>query len=192
MTYRSNFVKALAIKEANKKRILELCPDLLDESGLYFLTRSENGFRYAYVGQSIHILTRLAEHLSGYQHIDLSIKKHGLCSDKNPTGWNIEYCYLPADKLDEAERDNIRYFADKGYQLRNVTSGSQGVGKRGLEGQRPSRGYYDGLEQGKKNAQRFVADLFNKHLNFVPKRDPPTKLQEKAMQKMEDFVNGDT
>lgn len=34
----------------------------------------ENGFRYAYIGQAVHILTRLAQHLVGYQHIDLSLK----------------------------------------------------------------------------------------------------------------------
>ena len=49
-----------------------------EDSGIYVFTRQENGFKYAYVGQAKHILTRLAQHLNGYQHIDLSIKNTAL------------------------------------------------------------------------------------------------------------------
>lgn len=67
-----------AIESKNRKRLLEVNPSLTDESGIYFLTRTdENGFRYAYIGQAVHILQRLAQHLVGYQHIDLSLKNMG-------------------------------------------------------------------------------------------------------------------
>ena len=78
-----------AIEQSNKRKLLQAFPYLTDESGIYVLTRGENGFKYAYVGQAKNILTRLAQHLVGYQHIDLSLKKHGLFSKENPTGWEI-------------------------------------------------------------------------------------------------------
>ena len=47
------------------------------------INMDEEGIKYAYIGQAKHILTRLAQHLTGYQHIDLSIRKHGLYSNRN-------------------------------------------------------------------------------------------------------------
>ena len=79
------FRQAKAIEAKNKQKWLALNPMLDESSGIYILTRQdENGFRYAYVGQAKRILTRLSQHLSGYQHIDLSLKSHGLYSEDNP------------------------------------------------------------------------------------------------------------
>ena len=73
------FRQAKAIEAKNKRKWLALNPKLDESSGIYILRRQdENGFRYAYVGQAKRILTRLSQHLSGYQHIDLSLKSHGL------------------------------------------------------------------------------------------------------------------
>lgn len=177
-----------AIEKKNKQRILAVCPDIPETSGIYFLTREENGFKYAYIGQAKHLLTRLAQHLNGYQHIDLSIKKHGLKSANNPCGWDIWFERYPENELDEWEQKYIRAYATKGYQLRNKTGGSQGEGKHGLDDQKSPKGYYDGLKQGYKNGQKFVANLFEKHLTVATKKDPPTKLQEKALAKFNDFL----
>ena len=177
-----------AVEKANKELILKVCPDVPDRSGIYFLLREENGFRFGYVGQAKHLLTRLAQHLRGYQHIDLSIKKHGLYSDKNPTGYKVFFLEFSEDKLDEEEQRYIKKYANAGYQMRNKTSGSQGEGKQGISANRQSKGYYDGLEQGKKKCKEYIADLFDKHLDVSTKKDPPTKLQEKAMQKFKDFI----
>lgn len=58
------FKKAKAIEKKNKERLLKVNPKLNEDSGIYFLTRiDENGFKYAYIGQAVHILTRLAQHL---------------------------------------------------------------------------------------------------------------------------------
>ena len=76
-------------------------------------------------------------------------------------------------------------------QMRNATSGSQGVGKKGLDNQKPTRTYYDGLAQGRKNAQKEVAHLFELHLNYATKKQPPTKLQEKAAEKFKHFLEGE-
>jgi predicted GIY-YIG superfamily endonuclease len=66
-----NFRQVKAIEKKNKERLLQINPELDEESGIYFLLREdEDGFKYAYIGQAKHILTRLASHLTGYQHID--------------------------------------------------------------------------------------------------------------------------
>ena len=155
------------------------------------MLREEGGFKYGYIGQAKHLLERLGSHLSGYQHIDLSLKKYGLWSEENPTGYKVHFLRFDENVLDEKEQYYIKQYANAGYQMRNATSGSQGVGKKGLDNARPTRTYYDGLAQGKKNAQRFVADLFGKHLAYTTKKQPPTKLQEKALAKFEDFLEGD-
>lgn len=184
-----NYRQIKAIEKKNKERILTLHPYVPETSGIYIFHRKENGFKYAYVGQAKHLLTRLAQHLSGYQHIDLSIKKHGLKSEDNPCGWDVTFVYCDEHELDAKEKEYIKFCADKGYQLRNKTSGSQGEGKRGLDDQKAPKGYYDGLAQGYKNAQKFVANLFDKHLNYSKKSDKPNKNQEKALDKFKDFLN---
>jgi hypothetical protein len=161
-----------------------------DTSGIYAFVRAEGGFKFGYVGQAKHLLTRVAQHLSGYQHIDLSIKKHGLISEKNPCGWRVTFLEYPVAELDAAEQKHILDMANKGYQLRNKTSGSQGEGKQGIDNNKSPKGYHDGLKQGYKNAQRDVKNLFDKYLNYSKKSDKPNKLQEKALEKFEVFLNG--
>lgn len=184
-----NYKQIYAMKAANKKKVLDVCPDCPNTSGIYFLLRKEEEFKYAYVGQAKHLLDRIAEHLVGYQHIDLSLKKHGLYSEQNPTGWEVHFLEFPEGLLDELEQKYIKQYANAGWQMRNATAGGQGNGKHGLDNARPSRTYYDGLEQGKKNTRRFVADLFDKHLDYVPKKQPPNKYQIKAMEKFRDFLD---
>lgn len=185
-----NYKQIKAIEKKNKERILKLQPTVPETSGIYVFLRAEGGFKYAYVGQAKHLLTRLAQHLTGYQHIDLSIKKHGLWSEENPNGWRLIWMAYPEGELDEAEQKYIKDYANAGFQLRNKTSGSQGKGKAGISENKPSKGYYDGLQQGYKNAQKFVANLFEKHLNYSQKSDKPNKNQEKALAKFEEFLGG--
>lgn len=187
----TNWKQLKAIEYKNKQRILKLCPGVPENSGIYIFFREEDGFKYAYVGQAKHLLTRLAQHLKGYQHIDLSIKKHGLWQEDNLCGWKLVYYTYPINELDEKEQYYIKECANKGYQLRNKTSGSQGEGKHGIADNKPSKGYYDGLKQGYKNAQKYVANLFDKHLVYDKKSDKPNKNQEKAMAKFEEFLKGD-
>lgn len=188
-----NYRQLYAIKKANKERILKVCPNCPERSGIYFLLREEGGFKFAYIGKAKTLLSRLADHLQGYtQHIDRSLKKHGLWSDENPTGWTINFLEFPESELNEKEQYYIQKYANAGYQLRNVESGGN-LGKTDIGERKPAKKYFDGVEQGKKNAQKFVANLFEKHLDYKPKKEPPTKLQEKAMKKFKDFleVNND-
>jgi hypothetical protein len=161
-----NIQKANAIESKNRERILAVNPHVDDGSGIYFLTRTDkDGIRYAYIGQAKHLLTRLAQHLSGYQHIDLSIKSHGLLSvDENIYGWNIGFFHYEVDDLDYWEKYWIKKYAQYGYQLRNKTAGGQGEGKKQIAEYRPGKGYRDGLAQGKINLARELANIADKHL----------------------------
>jgi hypothetical protein len=176
------------IERENKARFLALNPKLTDESGIYILYREDNGIKYAYVGQAKHLLTRLAQHLSGFQHIDLSLKSHGLANEK-PNGYNVYFLCYEAQFLDEAERFWIQRMANQGYQLRNKTLGGQNKGKGGLDNQKASRGYHDGLAQGRKSLAKELSHIIDTHLEIKVRKD--TKISQKALQKFYDLLKGE-
>ena len=185
-----NYRQIYSRKAECEKRIKAVCPDCPNTSGIYFILREEDGFRYGYIGKAKHLLERLGQHLIGYQHIDLSIKKHGLWSEENPTGYKIHFLRYSEDKLDEMERYFIQKYANAGWQMRNVESGGTN-GKTDINQRRPSKTYYDGLERGRQKALDEIAHLFRLHLDYAPKPrngKPPTKLQEKAMRRMDEIV----
>lgn len=184
-----NWRQVKAIESTNKKKFLKQNEILNDNSGIYFLTRiDENGIKYAYVGQAKHILTRLAQHMVGYQHIDLSLKKHGLYNEDNVYGWKAEALNFEQDLLDQKEQEYIIEYANKGYQLRNKKNGGQHGGSSQIDEYRPKKGYRDGLKQGRKNTIKEIANLFDKHLNYSQKSDKPNKNQEKAMLKFKEIL----
>lgn len=182
--------KQKTIDQKNRKRLLEVNKSLDDGSGIYFLTRTdENGIKYAYIGQAKHILTRLAQHLVGYQHIDLSMKSHGLYSVENIYGWKIGFLHFPLEKLDEKEQYYIRQYAMNGYQLRNKTGGGQGKGKEKIDEYRPAKGYYDGLKQGRKNLARELSGIIEKHLVISLKSEKQgNKVSQKQYEKFMDLL----
>ena len=182
--------KKKAIEQKNRKRLLEVNESLDDGSGIYFLTRTdENGIKYAYIGQAKHILTRLAQHLVGYQHIDLSLKSHGLYSVDNIYGWKIGFLHFPLEKLDEKEQYYIKQYAVNGYQLRNKTGGGQGKGKEKIDEYRPTKGYYDGLKQGRKNLARELSGIIEKHLVISLKSEKRgNKVSQKQYEKFMDLL----
>lgn len=186
-----NYKQIYAIKKENEERILKVCPNCPNTSGIYFLLREEDGFKYAYIGQAVRLRERLGSHLSGYQHIDLSIKKHGLWSEENPTGYKVHCLQFPENELDEKEQYFIKKYANAGYQMRNSTAGSQGKGKHGLDNQKQPRTYYEGLNNGYERARKEIAHLFDLHLDYKTKSDKPNKNQQKAMQKFKDFLEGE-
>jgi hypothetical protein len=53
---------------------------------------------------------------------------------------------------------------------------------------KPSKGYQDGLKQGYKNASKEIANLFDKHLDYLRKSNKPNKNQDKAIEKLEQFL----
>ena len=185
-----NYRQIYARKAECERRIKEVCPNATHESGIYCFTRvDEDGFKFAYVGlASKSLLTRLGEHLVGYQHIDLSIKKHGLYSQENPYGYKVDIlCKCPAEECNDKEQYYIKKAADAGYQRRNHNSGSQGKGRRTFDNAKPSKTYREGLAQGYTNARREVAHWFNLHLAVSMKK--PTKNAEKAYKKFLEFID---
>lgn len=193
-----NYKKIYAIEKSNRERLLKVNPNLDDKSGIYFLTRTdEDGISYFYIGQAVKILQRLCSHLTGYQHIDLSLKKRGFYSADNPYGWQINFIHYPKDELDQMEQYWILQYTKKGYQCRyNKTAGGQGEGKEKINEFKASKTYRDGLKQGYKNASREVSHLFELHLDYKTKSDMPSKNQQKAIDKFDKFLNfykgGDT
>lgn len=190
----ANLKKTKAIEFKNKQRFLAVNPELDEGSGIYFLTRTdENGIRYAYIGQAKHILTRLAQHLAGYQHIDLSLKKHGLHSNDNPRGWKVGFLHYPVEELDKQEQHYITAYAQYGYQLRNKTSGSQGAGKKQIDEYRPQKGYRDGILQGKKSLAKELSGIISKHLVVGLREDKKNnKVSMKALEKFNDLLSEDS
>lgn len=188
-----NIARAKAIEQENRKRLLKLNPKLNDKSGIYFLLREdENGFKFAYVGQAVHTLSRLASHLVGYeQHIDLSIRKHKLYSEDNPYGWRVEFLNFPESQLDEKEKYYIKLYADKGYQLRNVSIGGQGGNRdSGSIGERKApKGYLQGIQQGRKNLARELSNIAEKHLKIELREDKANnKVSQKQYEKFMDLL----
>lgn len=182
---KSNIQKVKAIESQNKRKILSVNQNVDESSGIYFLTRADdNGIQYAYIGQAKHLLTRLAQHLSGYQHIDMSLKKHGMFSEGNVYGWKINFLHYPEDELDEHEQFWIKRYAKNGYQLRNKTAGGQGEGKKQISEYRPAKGYYDGITQGKKTLARELSHIMEKHLTVELKPEKRgNKVSEKQLEK---------
>ena len=189
-----NYRQIYAIEKKNKEQLIKVNPNLNDKSGIYFLLREdENGFKYAYIGQAVHTLSRLASHLVGYeQHIDLSLKRHKLYDEeKNPYGWRVEFLNFPESQLDEKEKYYIKLYADKGYQLRNVSLGGQGENRAsGSIGERKApKGYMQGIQQGKKALARELSSIAEKHLKIEIREDKKhNKVSQKQYEKFMDLL----
>ena len=187
-----NYRQIKAIEQKNKQRLLDIDPLITETSGIYFLTREEDGIKYAYIGQAKHILSRLAQHLSGYQHIDLSLRKHGLYTEENPLGWKFNYLPFPIEELDKREQFYIKRYANAGYQLRNKTSGGQGEGKKQIDEYKPQKGYRDGLVQGKVILARELSHIIDTHLTISLKPGKENnKVSQKALRKFNALLEGD-
>ena len=187
----NNYKQIFAKQQQYKKTIKKICQDIDDQPGIYFLTRTDhNNITYFYIGQAKKLLSRIASHMTGYQHIDLSLKKRGWYSNDNTDGWHLNFIHYPIEELDEKEQYWILEYTKRGYQARyNKTSGGQGTGKEKINEFKSAKGYRDGLKQGRKNASKEIANLFDKHLNYSKKSDRPNKNQDKAIEKFEKFLN---
>jgi len=184
--------KQLFARNAEISALLDqVCPTMNEGSGIYVLTREEDGKKFTYIGQAINIKRRMIAHIQGYsQHIDISIKKRGFYSVENPYGWKLTYKNFPVNELDEKERYYIKMAQEQGYELLNIINGGQGEGKFDINDRKPTKTYKDGLKQGYLNAQRDVAKLFEKNLEVSIKGNS-NKNKEKALQKFNDFMKID-
>lgn len=183
-----NYRQIFARKEEEKKKLLALNSQLDNQSGIYIFTRFENGFKFAYVGQALHLLDRLISHLQGYeQHIDRSLKKHKLWSKDNPNGWQIKFIHCHQENLNAIEQQMILEYATSGYQMLNKTSGSQGTEKFAIvDNQR--KGYLQGKQDGKIAILRQIKVYFDKYLDFVIK-GKETKIKARKLQEFRELLD---
>ena len=184
-----------AIERKNKQLFLKLNKKLNDSSGIYILFRTdENDIKYIYCGQAKHILSRLAQHMSGYQHIDLSLKKRGLWSENNPYGWMVYFKNYQEKELDEKEQFWILEMTKRGYQCRyNKTAGGQGSGKEKINEFRPAKGYRDGIQQGRKAMARELASIAEKHLTITLRAEKQgNKISERQFEKFKELLTEGT
>ena len=184
-----NYRYVFAQKTKYKQQWLKLNPNLNNESGIYVLIRYENGFKYGYVGQALHILDRLVSHSEGTeQHIDKSLKKHKLYDEySNPTGYKVMFKNYPPEELNDKEFEYVKYYANKGVQLRNKTSGSQGEGKFGISDNKESKGYREGIARGKYLIKQELKPIIEKYLNIELKKD--NKLSQRMLDKFWAILN---
>lgn len=192
-----NYKQIFARQKRDKERILKVNPDVPDRSGIYFLYRTQKrmyvgqagGYRTDEHGNRVRVkqgmLTRLAQHLENFQRIDISIKAHGLYdAEKNPDGYRIAFKEFPPEELDEKEQYYIQKCADEGMELLNLTSGSQGIGKKKIADYKPAKNYSDGLKQGRKNLAKELSHIIEKHLvvSLKPEKQG-NKVSEEQYQK---------
>lgn len=191
MRQHKNIAQIKAIEKKNRERLLKVNPNLNDRSGIYFLTRTdENDISYFYIGQAVNIIQRMCGHLTGYQHIDLSIKKRGFYSEETPYGWKLNFINYPKSELDKMEQYWILEYTKRGYQCRyNKTAGGQGEGKEKINEFKPSRGYRDGLKQGEKNLARELSSIAEKHLKIEIREDKKNnKISQRQYEKFMDLL----
>ena len=189
----TNYRKVFAIKDKNIQKMLEINPKLNNKPGIYFLTRTdEEGIKHCYVGLAKKVLTRLAQHLSTYQYIDNSIRKHGFYSFENIHGYKVNFVNCKESELEEKERYYITLYAKSGYQMKNRDTGG-GKGKIELGERKPTRTYSEGKLEGKKQLAAQLIDIIDKHLNVSVKADKKNnKISQKALVKFYHLINPDT
>lgn len=189
-----NYKQIYAIKASREKKIREVCPGIPDAPGIYIFYRiDEAGIRRSYCGQAtVSLCERCAAHLGEYDHIALSLKKHGFYSEDNPYGWKLSYKTYPRNELDEHEIATIKALADQGYQMYNVTAGGQGKGKLVTGDYKQPKTYREGIAQGRKNLAKELSDIIDKHLVVSIKPDKVNnKVSIRQYQKFKELLENE-
>lgn len=187
-----NYKQIYAKKSERESRIKKICPNIPNSSGIYVFYRTdEAGIRRAYCGQAVNLCERCASHLAEYDHIALSLKKHGFHTDGNPNGWILIFRTYPKDELDKREVETIKFFADAGYQMYNITAGSQSVGKLVTGQYKSPKTYREGVQHGKKSLAKELLDIIEKHLTVSVKSEKKgNKVSERMFEKFWNLLKG--
>ena len=187
-----NYKKIYAKKHERERKIENVCPGIPKSSGIYIFYRTdEAGIRRAYCGQAVNLLERCASHLAEYDHIALSLKKHGFYSICNPHGWKLAVKTCKREELDEKEIGTIKNLADEGYQMYNVTAGGQSKGKLVTGQYKQPKTYTQGIHQGRKAIARELKDIADKHLTIGLKPEKSAnKTSQRMLEKFMDILGG--
>ena len=186
----TNYKKIFAMKAEREKRIKKICPDIPYESGIYVFYRTdEANIRRAYCGQAVKLCERCASHLAEYDHIALSLKKHGFYEEGNVYGWKLMFKTCPKEDLDRREVETIKQFADAGFQMFNVSAGGQ-HNKIITGDYKQPKTYRQGIQQGKITLARELTDIINKHLDVKIKAEKQgNKISIKAYEKFNNLID---
>lgn len=186
-----NYKRVYAMKAEREKRIKNICPNIPCSSGIYVFYRTdEANIRRAYCGQAVNLCERCASHLAEYDHIALSLKKHGFFSEEKPYGWKLSFRTFPKSELDEREIETIKSLADNGFQMYNVTAGGQSKGKLVTGQYKTPKTYRQGLEQGRNNLAKELSHIIDKHLVVSIRPDKQNnKVSQRAFEKFNDLLN---
>ena len=186
-----NYKQIYAMKTERENRIKKICPNIPYSSGIYVFYRTdEAGIRRAYCGQAVNLCERCASHLAEYDHIALSLKKHGFYKEDNSHGWKLQFKTCPKNELDEREVATIKQFADAGFQMYNVTAGSQGAGKKVTGDYKPPKTYREGIQAGKKTLAKQLSDIISKHLTVRLKEEKQgNKVSQRQLEKFNELLN---
>lgn len=186
-----NYRKVFAMKRERENRIQKICPGIPDSSGIYVFYRTdEAGINRAYCGQALRLRERCASHLGEYDHIALSLKKHKFYSESNPTGWKLAYRTCKKSELDQKEVETIKAFADKGFQMYNITAGGQSTGKQVTGQYKPPKTYRQGIQQGKISLARELKHIIDTHLKVsIRPEKSNNKVSQKALEKFKTLLD---
>lgn len=182
----TNYKQLFSIQKKLEKKILKACPSMPKTSGIYFYTRVDEDGKYCYIGKAVNLLRRSCSHLQGYQRIDLSLRKRGFYSNENESGWHLNFMLYPQNKLDEMESYWIEQYKNQGYELYNIESGGT-IGKTIINERKPSRGYMDGLKQGRKNIAKTLKEILDKYLIVSIKNE--SKYAQNGLEKFWKIIN---
>lgn len=193
----TNYRQIFARKNARKKQIHLLLPNIQDRPGIYKFFRWKDGKYCVYIGQSqTSVLERCASHLDGYKtknpsHIDKSLFVHKIATQK-PDGWNLEILqYCEPKDCNELEQQYIALYRTlENTELYNVTIGSQGEGKVDFQerNQEKLKRYKNGKSKGKIAILRQIKVYFDKYLDFVIK-GKETKIKARKLQEFRELLD---
>lgn len=186
-----NYKQIYAMKSERENRIKKICPGIPYTSGIYVFWRiDEAGIRRAYCGQAVKLCERCASHLAEYDHIALSLKKHNFYSADNPHGWKLWFETCSANELDDKEVERIKQLADAGFQMYNVTAGSQSKGKLVTGQYKPPKTYREGIQAGKKSLAKQLSEIIQKHLTVTIRPDKQgNRVSEKQFEKFNSLLD---
>ena len=123
----------------------------------------------------------------------MSLKKHGFYSEDNPYGWKLAFKTCPKSDLDEREVATIKSFADDGFQMYNITAGSQSAGKLVTGQYKPPKTYRQGIQAGKLSLARELSSIVEKYLKIELKDEcKGKKVPERQFEKFKELMNEDS
>lgn len=186
-----NYKKLYARKKEAAQKLKKVCPNINNDSGIYFYTRErtveEGGGKACYIGKSRTLLDRCIAHDMGYaQRIDISLKKRKYYSENNPYGWKLNVLFFPETLLDEKERYYIELYQSHYEECYNKESGGT-TGKSLINERKPPKTYQDGLLQGDKRTKRKVKEYFDKYLDYSVK-GVSNKIKERKYNEFKEWL----